>query len=158
MKAFDKVELQPGQQATIQLALTARDFASYDPIQHDWIVHPGEFEIRVGSSSRDLPLRKIISVGATVPVPGLSRESMLKEFRDHPRGKKFYPELLDAMGVKKDAGVAELEDVTPTERAERRKAHAMMMKFVDEFPIGKIPAWSEGRFSEARLNEILAGL
>ncbi|MFN7138821.1 MAG: glycoside hydrolase family 3 C-terminal domain-containing protein, partial [Limisphaerales bacterium] len=140
LKAFTKVELQPGEQRTVTLALTARDFTVYDPTHHGWILHPGELEIRVGGCSRDLPLRERITVHTSVPLRPLTRESMLKEFRDHPKGAKFYPELLAAMGANlREPDPAELAALTPSERSERKKAHTMMMTFIHEFPVGKIP-------------------
>ena len=64
LKAFTKVELQPGETKTVQLRLGREAFRYYDVGQHSWRVEPGEFEIRVGRSSRDLPLRAVFNVKA----------------------------------------------------------------------------------------------
>ncbi|MBA4150896.1 MAG: glycoside hydrolase family 3 C-terminal domain-containing protein [Verrucomicrobia bacterium] len=156
LKAFAKVELKPGEQAKVKFVLNARDFAHYDVACHDWIVNPGQFEIRVGGSSRDLPLKKVVGVKSALPPRRLTRESMLKEFRDHPRGKAYYGELLAATGMDvREPDPAELSRLTPGERSERKKVHAMTMSFLNDFPVGKLPAWSEGRFSEAQLEKLL---
>jgi beta-glucosidase len=62
LKAFSKVELQPGESKTVQFRLSRDAFWQYSTAQSDWIIEPGEFEIRVGHSSRDLPLRARIGV------------------------------------------------------------------------------------------------
>jgi beta-glucosidase len=57
LKQFAKIELKPGEAQTLRLTLDARAFAFYDPYTKRWTVEPGEFEILVGSSSRDIRLR-----------------------------------------------------------------------------------------------------
>ncbi len=46
--------LDPGQSETVTLDLDARDFAYWNVDQHDWVVEPGDFELRIGPSSRDI--------------------------------------------------------------------------------------------------------
>lgn len=60
LKGFAKVALRPGESKVVKFLLDERAFAFYDPYQKRWVVEPGEFEILVGSSSRD------IRAGATV--------------------------------------------------------------------------------------------
>ena len=54
LKAFDKVELAPGESAELTLVLGDDAFSYYDPARAGWVLEPGTFTIRVGSSSRDL--------------------------------------------------------------------------------------------------------
>ncbi|HEY5961057.1 MAG TPA: glycoside hydrolase family 3 C-terminal domain-containing protein [Polyangiaceae bacterium] len=54
LKGFAKVQLEPGERRAVQVTLEPRAFAFYDVARHDWVTEPGDFEIRVGSSSRDL--------------------------------------------------------------------------------------------------------
>jgi beta-glucosidase len=61
LKAFAKVELAPGETRTVILPLDPRAFQYFDPQTHDWATAPGAYEIRVGSSSRDLRLRGTIA-------------------------------------------------------------------------------------------------
>jgi beta-glucosidase len=62
LKAFTKVHLQPGESKQVEITLGARAFAFYEPTKEDWVVEPGEFEILVGASSRDIRLRKTIDL------------------------------------------------------------------------------------------------
>ncbi|NLG85286.1 MAG: hypothetical protein GX493_11930 [Firmicutes bacterium] len=54
LKAFAKVALAPGESKTVEFALDERAFAFYHPHRGGWTVEPGEFELLVGSSSRDI--------------------------------------------------------------------------------------------------------
>ncbi|MGZ6316859.1 MAG: fibronectin type III-like domain-contianing protein [Anaerolineales bacterium] len=46
----------------MQLQIGREAFHYYDPSKGEWIVEPGRFEIRVGDSSRNLPLRAEVTV------------------------------------------------------------------------------------------------
>ncbi|WP_232680930.1 glycoside hydrolase family 3 C-terminal domain-containing protein [Nocardioides sp. R-C-SC26] len=70
---FAKVRLQPGASQRVSVELGHRDFAFYDVAQGQWIVDPGAFEIAVGPSSRDLPLRATV----TLEVPRIGGEITL---------------------------------------------------------------------------------
>src|SRR5690606_28192769 len=56
LKAFAKIHLEPGECRTVSLKLPGQSLAYYDPAVSDWVVEPGEFVVRVGSSSRDVRL------------------------------------------------------------------------------------------------------
>jgi len=60
LKAFDKIELNPGEEKTVTFSLKKDAFACYNPQKHEWIVEPGKFQILVGSSSADIRLKKEI--------------------------------------------------------------------------------------------------
>jgi beta-glucosidase len=63
LRAFEKLTLDPGATARVALHLTERDFARYDETAGGWIASPGTYELRVGRSSRDLPLRTRVELG-----------------------------------------------------------------------------------------------
>ncbi|MGA9350535.1 MAG: glycoside hydrolase family 3 C-terminal domain-containing protein [Anaerolineae bacterium] len=54
LKAFAKVSLEPGQTRTVTLALNRESLAYYDDMERQWVAEAGEFEVLVGSSSRDI--------------------------------------------------------------------------------------------------------
>jgi beta-glucosidase len=62
LKAFAKIELLPSQTKQVELFLSKDAFAFYSPIQKRWVIEPGEFELLIGSSSRDIRLRDKISL------------------------------------------------------------------------------------------------
>lgn len=59
LKGFKKVALQPGESRTVALDITPASLAFYD-VRMKYVVEPGEFEIMVGTSSRDNDLQKVI--------------------------------------------------------------------------------------------------
>jgi beta-glucosidase len=60
LKAFAKVWLDPGESRDLTLPLDERSFAFWDVAAHAWIVEPGEFVLRVGTSSREIAHRLTI--------------------------------------------------------------------------------------------------
>ena len=54
LKAFAKVALAPGETQTVTFALDQEALSYYDPALERWVADAGEFEILVGSSSRDI--------------------------------------------------------------------------------------------------------
>ncbi len=57
LKGFKKVFLKPGEKKTVSIPLDERAFAFYDPSQNGWVSEAGDFEILLGSSSRDIRLQ-----------------------------------------------------------------------------------------------------
>jgi beta-glucosidase len=56
LKGFSKIFLKPGQQQTVTVSLPRHAFEFYDPQKNAWVSDPGDYEIRIGSSSRDIRL------------------------------------------------------------------------------------------------------
>jgi beta-glucosidase len=59
LKGFRKVRLEPGESATVTLDITPASLSFYD-INMKYVVEPGDFEIMVGTSSRDTDLQKLV--------------------------------------------------------------------------------------------------
>lgn len=58
LKAFAKVELEPGEERFVRLNLDEHAFAHYSTDRAAWVSFPGIYKIQVGASSRDIRLRK----------------------------------------------------------------------------------------------------
>ncbi len=54
LKGFQKVALQKGETKTVAFDIEIEDLSFYDPVKKRWIAEAGEFEVMVGSSSRDI--------------------------------------------------------------------------------------------------------
>jgi beta-glucosidase len=63
LKGFERVHLRAGESQTVSLQLPAKSLAYWNETQHAFAVEPGPIEIRVGGSSDDIRLRKIVNVG-----------------------------------------------------------------------------------------------
>ena len=97
LKHFEKVSLLPGEEKTVSFNLTSRDFAYYNSKSHDWAIKSGKFDILIGSSSRDLPLKQTITIESTKAAKiVLTRESLFKEFKKSPNSQAIYEQLVQS--------------------------------------------------------------
>ena len=62
LRGFAKVRLDAGKSESITIDLDPHAFAFYDVKAGDWATARGEYEIRVGASSRDIRLRERLAV------------------------------------------------------------------------------------------------
>jgi beta-glucosidase len=155
LRAFGKVALSAGESKTLHFQLTRRDFAYYDTELRAWAVNAGAFDVRVGGSSRDLPLSLTLAVSARQSVMNFSRQSLVRDFKGT---LGLYELLLRALGFGEllEDETAGLQDNLPVEElASRRKARRAHLAFADEMPINKVPAFSLGRFDEAWIDELI---
>ena len=66
LRGFKKVFLKAGEEKEVSVELSKRAFAFYNVELGDWMVETGEFDILVGSSSRDIKLTASMTVESTV--------------------------------------------------------------------------------------------
>lgn len=72
LKAFEKISLKAGEEKEISLSLNKRSFAFWNVNLNDWHAESGVYQIRAGSSSRDIRCQanvEIVSTAADVIVP-----------------------------------------------------------------------------------------
>jgi beta-glucosidase len=69
LKGFEKVSLKPGETKKVFFSLDKRAFAYYETAINDWFVEYGEFEIMIGSSSRDIRLSGSVYVNSEAKLP-----------------------------------------------------------------------------------------
>ncbi|NIO86192.1 MAG: hypothetical protein GTN53_37005 [Candidatus Aminicenantes bacterium] len=62
LKGFQKVFLESGETQRVSIKLNREAFTFYHPQKKQWVVEPGEFEIWVGSSSKDIRLKGKIMI------------------------------------------------------------------------------------------------
>jgi beta-glucosidase len=55
LRAFAKVSVAAGRRKRVRMALDRSSFATWSTADVAWVVEPGEYRLRVGTSSRDLP-------------------------------------------------------------------------------------------------------
>lgn len=98
LKGFQKVFLNPQEEAKVTFHLKKRDFAYYDEGHKDWYVPEGEYEILIGASSRDIRLsKKLLVIPEKKHLPPLTGWSTMGEFRKTPLGKKYFLEMKDML-------------------------------------------------------------
>ena len=65
LKGFAKVFLKPGEKKTVTVTLPHDAFAFYDPGRRAWVSESGDFNIALGSSSRDIKFETGYTLGRT---------------------------------------------------------------------------------------------
>jgi beta-glucosidase len=89
------VDLQPGETKTVSFILGKRAFAYWNTEIHDWHVETGDFEIMIGSSSKEIACTELITVESTVKLPVVySMDSTLGDLMEDPYAAQFVNEFL----------------------------------------------------------------
>ena len=57
LKGFRRVDLAPGETKDVQFTLDRSAMVFYSTAKKDWVAEPGQFDVMVGSSSRDIKLK-----------------------------------------------------------------------------------------------------
>ena len=86
LTGFTKVALEPGESTSVSIVLLERAFAFWSTQLSRWAVEAGDFEISVGSSSRDLVATKTVTVDAPSLALPLGPSSTLHEWLADERG------------------------------------------------------------------------
>lgn len=139
LRRYTKIMLEPNEIKTVVFRLDRRCFAYYDPNMKDWRVDPGAFTIAIGSSSRDL--RTAQDVMIAVPYerrPQITRDSLLKEFASHPRGKAFYSLIMGK--AQKTLGQGDTN---------------LVQHVIDDMPLAKIGVLSGGLINDDLVDAIV---
>ena len=121
LKAFAKVELAPRQTKTVSFTLDREAFWYFDVIKNGWATKPGEFEILIGSSSRDIRLSEHFAL-----IPGLRASRLhtgmtIGKLLDDPDGQAILTKHLggfllveDAMSMAKNMTLEQIATEHPT--------------------------------------------
>ncbi|MGH7598587.1 MAG: glycoside hydrolase family 3 C-terminal domain-containing protein [bacterium] len=62
LKGFQKIALRPGESKRLAFTLDQNAFSFYDVNRKQWVIEPGQFEILIGSSSRDIRVQASIAL------------------------------------------------------------------------------------------------
>jgi beta-glucosidase len=87
LKAFDKVELQPGETRTVTFKLDREAFWYFDVVKNAWSTEMGEFEILIGASSRDIRLKDSVMLNPEARASRLHTGLTVKTLLDDPEGR-----------------------------------------------------------------------
>jgi beta-glucosidase len=87
LKAFTRVNLEPGESRQVTVHLDERSFAFWSVLHGRWVVEAGDFEIAVGSSSRDLAETHMITLDAPSLALPLTKDSTLEEWLADEKGR-----------------------------------------------------------------------
>ena len=139
LKAFDKIELEPGESKDVSFTLNKRDFSYYSKVYSRWLAESGKFEILAGSSSRDIRLKGSLNLSNTEKLNYKMTEfSFFSEFWSNPQLKPlliaFMPKWIKAMTPEgKPVEEAKIED------------------FLQQQPLIKFPYFTGGEVDEQKI-------
>lgn len=150
LKGFEKVELQPGEEKTVSFTLNKRSFAYYNTELADWHVESGEFELQVGSSSRDILLAETVFVASTTKVPfTVDRNTTVGDLFANSEVAPLAKELLIQAQEGSPFAAAQEEEGDGSEMM------AAMMKYM---PLRALSNFSNGAFTEEMLQDMIRKL
>lgn len=108
LKGFEKISLKAGESKKVMFKLDRRAFAFYCEPAHDWIVEEGDFEICIGSSSRDIKLTADVIISSNDRIPAeFTVNSPLGDIAADPNGRKLFGEIIE--NINKDMKAAQPE-------------------------------------------------
>lgn len=146
LKGFEKVELKPGEEKSVTFTLDKRAFAYYNVDIKDWYVETGDFEILVGSSSKDIRLKETVKVNSTTKIKKkFTRNTPIGDLLEDPVGSVIFKQIMEQ--IKQNVPFLAGAEVSP-----------MMMAMFRYMPLRGLINFSRGAFTEEMLNEILAKL
>jgi beta-glucosidase len=126
LKAFAKVDLDPGEATMVEFALTARDLSYWSTSLDDWALEAGEFELAVGASSRDLRLTTTVNIAAP-PLPiRLDGMSTLQEWLADPTGSALLHKAVGTDETGRPTGILGNDE---------------LMRVIGNFPISTLAAF-----------------
>lgn len=130
LKGFESVFLEPGETKTVVMELDYRSFAWYDAEQKDWYAADGAYEIRVGSSSRDIRLTsEVLLTGAKKKFPVIDANVMIGDLMECRETAPFVKEELMPY-IAEFIGTASLEEM---DEMERKMVHYMPLSSLRSF-------------------------
>ena len=122
----------------VSIVLDERAFAFWSQRHGRWAVEAGEFEIAVGSSSRDIADQVLVRIDAPSLAAPLSAESTLQEWLADERGRAVLTAAAEQAG-----GVLADEE---------------MIKVIGNFPMSSLAAFGQLGWSRTKLDELVASL
>ncbi|WP_094273963.1 beta-glucosidase family protein [Rhodococcus sp. OK302] len=86
LKGFAKIHLAPGETASATITLDSRAFSYWSVEGQNWAVEAGDYDIRVGFSSRDIAATERVTLAGNIGVRPLTPMSTIAEWFAHPVG------------------------------------------------------------------------
>lgn len=134
LRGFEKVFIKAGARVKVTFTLNKRDLSWYNPELHCWYAAGGQYEILVGSSSRDIRARKTITYESTIQLPlEITDDTALGDLLRDPRTKE-----ITLAALSKGKSVFETENTTVKEAI----SDEMTIQMEDGNPIRNIRTWN----------------
>ncbi|MFB7890594.1 family 78 glycoside hydrolase catalytic domain [Microbacterium sp. NPDC056044] len=142
LASFQKVQLEPGEARTVELALERRAFAYWDTVKDRWRVQPGTYGVEIGRSSADITASAPVELeGDTDRPEPLSLDSTVGDWFGHPT---VGPALMQAM----------MANATP-EQLTAAEGNGNMLKMVESMPMAQFARFPGVEISDEALDRLV---
>lgn len=154
LKAFEKINLAPGETKKVQFTLDRRAFAYWSTQIHDWHVGSGEYEIQIGRNAQDIVLSHSVAVESEVHIPKVfDFNSTMGEILADPKGKAVLEQAMASM-----AGAEEAQEMGEQAQGDGGAINSeMMAAMMEGMPLRQLISFVPGVTKDA-LNQLLMAL
>lgn len=154
LRAFEKIELAPGETKTVKFILDRRAYAYWNTEIHDWHVESGDYEIQIGKNAQEMVLSKSVYIESEIVIPKLfTMNSTMGEIMDNPKGKAALEQIMRGI-MGEDAGQMEQQALQGGGDAISAEMMAAMM---EAMPLRQLVSFVPGVTKEA-INQLLTVL
>ena len=154
LKGFHKVHLEPGENKTVHFNLDKRSFAYFNMEIHDWFVESGNYDILIGSSSRDIRIQTSIQVNSTQSIPVVfNRNSLMGDILAIPEKAKIMTDLLGTMNE-----FLGIDESSSGDVADEAITAEMKKAMFDYMPIRNLVCFGNGKVTFKDVEKILEKL
>jgi beta-glucosidase len=138
LRGFSKVKLEPGASGRVTVELGKRAFAYWHAARAEWVVEGGEFQLKIGSSSRDIRLTETVMLSGGDVSPPLTVTSTYGEFLANPEAAEW----LHATLLRAPLG--------------ERVIGTHLGKMLETVPVNRLARFPGSGFTEADIAEFLS--
>lgn len=103
LKGFTKIFLEPGEEKQVEISLFDLDY--WNPDLSSWELEGGNYEIMIGNSSENLPLKLELQVTGTVRRKSYDHNTMLGELLEHEKVGKWAKDTRRAFTIEMTGGI-----------------------------------------------------
>lgn len=152
IRAFDKIELAPGEKKTVVFELDARAFAYWNTELHDWFVESGDYEIQVGKNAEEVLLSESVQVEGTKKIKKIyTLNTCMGELMRDEKAGAIFGQMMGGNKQASEMAEASQEDSSGAVNAE------MMAAMMNDMPLRQLLSFVPGMTREA-LEQILAAV
>ena len=149
LKAFDKVSLRAGETKTVTFELDSRAFAYWETSIHDWYVPSGDYEVEVGSSSRDIKYTKKINIEASYRLPcTVSENTCFGDLMGDPALSEILKPVIDSYMHRSDKPRAKTDAIS-------EKMEEEMLRYT---PLRGVISFGDGAYDHEKLGKTIKNL
>ncbi len=143
LKRFKKIELKPREEKIVSFTLNSDDLSYFDSKRNIWIAESGDFNILVGSSSRDIRQKATVNLKSTQQVPLCFDEyTFFRDYWNNKQTRVYLKELVPGW----------INQFVPEGKT---MDEAAFNDFLIDHPIIKLPYISNGECSSEDIKDLV---